>query len=56
VKGEAIEILIKSLRSDKDTVRETALAQLRQLSGEDHGEDPAAWEAWWSQARKNYGR
>lgn len=56
VKGEAIEILLKSLRSDNDNVRETALAQLRQLTGEDHGDDPAAWEAWWAKARKDYGR
>jgi hypothetical protein len=56
VKAEAIEILLKSLRSDKDSVRETAAAQLKQLTGEDHGSDPGAWEQWWAQAKKNYGR
>ena len=54
VKAEAVAILLKSLRSDKKTVRETAAAQLKNLTGQDFGEDPAAWESWWSSHKERF--
>ena len=40
VKAEAIEILLKSLRAEQETVRTTAARQLRQLTGQAIGDDP----------------
>lgn len=56
VKAEAVEILIGSLRSDKKTVRETALAQLRHLTGQDLGDDTEAWERWWAANKESFRR
>jgi len=55
VRREAVEILLKSLRSDNGSVRKTALTQLRQLTGEDLGDDPGAWDAWWARNRDTFG-
>jgi len=54
VKGEAIEILLASLRSDRPTVRKTAAVQLRNLTGQELGEDAEAWERWWAGHRDEY--
>jgi hypothetical protein len=54
VKAEAIEILIASLRTGSEEVRETAARQLHNLTGEDHGLDSAAWEAWWRANRERF--
>jgi len=54
-KREAIEILLKSLRSDKETVRKTAAEQLRRLTGETLGDTAEEWEQWWAGQRKNGG-
>jgi len=48
VKAEAVEILLKALRSTTPTARKTAAVQLRNLTGQSFGEDADAWEAWWA--------
>ena len=54
VKAEAIEILIKSLRSAEVTARKTAAVQLRNLTGQSLGEDPGAWESWWAENKDSF--
>ena len=54
VKGEAIRILMGSLKSDDPKVRQTAAAQLAQLTGQNFGEDVVSWERWWKANRSNY--
>lgn len=56
VKREAIEILVKSLRSESETVRRTAAGQLRQLTGQGLGESAEEWEKWWAANKAGYGR
>jgi hypothetical protein len=55
VKREAIEILVKSMRSANPGVRKTASVQLRNLTGQELGEDAEAWEAWWERNRDGFG-
>ena len=55
VKREAIEILLKSLRSDKEHVRKTAAGQLRQLTGQGLGDSAEEWEQWWAANKAEYG-
>jgi len=54
VRGEAIEILVGSLRSGKASVRRTASIQLGQLTGQAFGEDADAWEDWWNVNRAGF--
>ena len=54
VKREAIEILVKSMRSENPSVRQTAAAQLRQLTGENLGAEAGPWEAWWARNRDTF--
>jgi hypothetical protein len=54
VKAEAVEILLKSLRSDSPSVHETAARQLRTLTGQDFGVDPDKWESWWEQHKGRF--
>jgi hypothetical protein len=56
IKGEAIEILLRSLRNGDDSVRRTAAAQLKNLTGQDFGEDPEAWAGWWTKNKGEYGK
>jgi hypothetical protein len=55
VKREAVEILVKSMRSANPGVRRTASAQLRNLTGQDLGESAEAWEEWWERNRDGFG-
>jgi len=55
VKREAIEILIRSMRSANPGVRRTASIQLRNLTGQELGESPDAWEEWWERNRAGFG-
>ena len=55
-KAEAIEILIQSLHSEKPAVRHTAAGQLQKLTGQDLGEDPAAWSDWWEANKGGFGK
>ena len=56
IKGEAIEILMRSLKSGEEKVRRTAAAQLHSLTGRDFGVDLEAWEGWWSENKGEFGR
>ena len=53
-KREAVEILLKSLRSEKESVRKTAARQLEGLTGQDFGTDAAAWDGWWGANRERF--
>jgi hypothetical protein len=55
VKKEAIEILVKSMRSENASVRHTARGQLRNLTGQDLGESAEDWERWWAVNREHFG-
>lgn len=46
---EAIAVLVESLRSDNQKVRDISLRQLRRLTGADPGEDYESWRAWWKE-------
>ncbi len=52
VKREAVDMLIKTLRSDNARAREAALTQLQRITSEDFGENPDAWDRWWSKNRE----
>jgi len=54
VKAEAVEILLKSLRSEQESVRRTAARQLQNLTGQDFGEDFRSWEGWWEENRAGF--
>jgi len=43
---EAVKILVGALGSDKTEVRESVVQELKRLTGEDYGEDAAAWKRW----------
>jgi len=49
VRGEAVEILLQSLKSEKEKVRKVAARQLENLTGKSFGEDVEAWERWWGE-------
>ena len=55
VKAEAVEILLKALRSTTPTARKTAAVQLRNLTGQTLGEDAEAWERWWAENKDGFG-
>ena len=55
IKREAIDILVKSMRSDNPSVRRTAYAQLRNLTGQGLGENAEAWEQWGGSHRGTVG-
>jgi len=56
VQAEAVDILIKTLRTQSATARKTAAVQLRNFTGQKLGEDAAAWEAWWAENREAFER
>ena len=47
VTGEAIEILIKALRTGNESTRTTALKQIKQITGADAGTTADEWETWY---------
>ena len=53
---DAVDILVRALRTPDARAREAALRTLRKISGQDLGEDPAAWESWWNAARATFTR
>ncbi len=55
VKREAIDILVRSMRSANPGVRKTASVQLRNLTGQELGESAEAWEEWWGRNRAGFG-
>lgn len=48
---EAVDILIRTMRSDNVDARATARGHLVRLTGEDHGDDAAKWAEWWQAKR-----
>jgi len=48
-KREAARLLIAALRSDDASIRQSSRQNLARLAGEDHGDDPAAWQRWFEQ-------
>jgi hypothetical protein len=54
VKQEAIDILVRSMRSANPGVRKTASVQLRNLTGQELGESAEAWEEWWGKNRGGF--
>jgi hypothetical protein len=53
---DAVDILVRALRTSDAGVRETALRTLRKLSGLDLGDEALVWETWWSGARSTFTR
>lgn len=51
---QAVDILLRSLDSDRQEIRRQAFHYLRQLTGEDFGEDAGAWRAWWRERRSSF--
>ncbi|MFG0317259.1 MAG: hypothetical protein ACF8XB_08305, partial [Planctomycetota bacterium JB042] len=51
---QAIDILVKAMESDNPSVRRSSAEHLKRLTGQDHGEDAAAWAGWWGAARAGY--
>ena len=54
VRVEAVEILLQSLKSDKDKVRTVAARQLENLTGQSLGEDVEAWDRWWDENKAGF--
>lgn len=54
VTAEAIEVLISALKTNNATTRETALKQLRRITGADAGETADEWRAWYRENREKY--
>ena len=46
-KRKAVIYMIDALQSDNPRTVETALAQLRRLTGQELGDSPQAWRTWW---------
>jgi HEAT repeat protein len=47
VDPRAVDALIDALTDDDNRIRAAAANALRELSGQSHGRDPAAWRTWW---------
>ena len=51
---EAISILTAALNSAEESVRESALENLKRLTGKDFGMDPTAWQAWLAETQADF--
>lgn len=51
---QAIDILVKSMASERQEVRHTARGHLVRLTGQDQGADAAAWSSWWGEHRSSF--
>lgn len=51
----AIDTLVGALAADDEETREKVAMHLARLTGQDFGDDRAAWEAWWSAERPKFG-
>ena len=56
VKGQAVEILLESLRTGDANVRKMVVRQLESLTGQSLGDKPDRWDAWWKENRQRYGQ
>lgn len=52
-KREAARLLIAALRSDDASIRQSSRQNLARLAGEDHGDDPSAWQRWLERQSKH---
>ena len=50
----AVELLIQGLGSPNPKARETALENLKRLTGKDFGADREAWQVWWKENRDTF--
>ena len=53
---EAVGILIRALESREPATREKAHRNLVRLTGQDLPPEREAWEAWWKEHKKTWGR
>jgi hypothetical protein len=51
---EAVDLLVRALRSAEGEARRTALRTLREMTGQTFGDDAEAWESWWSENRSRF--
>lgn len=51
---QAVDILVRSMGSADAGVRATSRTHLTRLTGEDKGDDPEAWTAWWDSHRATF--
>ena len=51
---EAVDILIRAMASDKESVRRSTREHLVRLTGQDLGEDQDAWARWWESNRSTF--
>ncbi len=51
---EAIDILVRAMESDNDDVRRSSREHLVRLTGQDFGDEPSAWSAWWNEHRSRF--
>ena len=56
VKGQAVEILLESLRTGDANVRKMVVRQLESLTGQSLGDKPDRWDAWWKENRQRFGQ
>lgn len=50
----AVELLINGLGADRAETRAAALENLQRLTGQDLGQDQAAWQRWWEENREGF--
>ena len=51
---EAARLLVAAMASGDEAIRTTCRHNLTKLAGEDHGDDPAAWQAWLRQQEQSH--
>lgn len=51
---QAVDILVRALRSDDPGVRATSLSHLKRLTGQDLGDNAEAWDEWWQAHRATF--
>ncbi len=49
-----IEPILACLRFKDESMRRDAISSLRQLTGQDFGDDIASWEKWWKENKDRY--
>jgi hypothetical protein len=50
---EAVDILVRALDSEQETVRATSMSHLERLTGQ-RFQDARAWRDWWAEHRKTF--
>ncbi|MFW5856514.1 MAG: hypothetical protein ACOCX4_01440 [Planctomycetota bacterium] len=52
--GQSVGPLIRMLRMKDPSMRADAAATLREVTGQDFGEDADAWDAWWAEHKDTF--